>query len=115
MSDEQAATEQPAAPPQQELSADEKALIAAWLKEHWQGTTLCPISMDNNWLIGDHLVQPLTLMSGGVALGGTGYPVAQIICGSCGYTIYMNAVIMRVVPPKEPQTPATPLEPGSAD
>jgi len=80
------------------LSSAEKAKIDAWLKEKWQGQALCPVSKDVKWLIADHLVQPLSIIAGGLAIGGGGYPQAMVICATCGFTMYFNAVLIGLMP-----------------
>ena len=75
----------------------DKAKAQAWLQDHWAGSKQCPISDENNWVIGDHAVQPNTYLPGvGVGIGGPGYPVIMVICGGCGYTMYFNAVMIGV-------------------
>jgi hypothetical protein len=49
------------------LTEEEKKLIVDWLKSHGQNNIVCPVCGDNNWFIGDHVVQPITLGGGGAA------------------------------------------------
>jgi hypothetical protein len=78
------------------LTPEEKQKVNAWFQQNWHLTS-CPISGHQNWVLGDHIVQPVT-HAGGVVIGGVSYPQIMVICGGCGYTVYMNAVIAGVVP-----------------
>lgn len=69
------------------LTQEEAKTFTDWLEKHWKDRA-CPISGPTNWIIGTHLVQPLTLVgTGGVAVGGPGYPQAMVICANCGHTL----------------------------
>ncbi len=82
---------------QAEEAKVDKANVQEWLQEKWTGLKTCPISGDNNWTIGDYLVQPMTYSAGGLTLGGPGYPMVMVICSTCGYTVFFNAVMMRLL------------------
>jgi hypothetical protein len=82
------------------LSPEEKQKALDWVNRHWEGRSqACPICGNSQWVIGEHLVQPITLgekhhlMLG----GGPGYPLIQVISIPCGYTVFVNAVIAGVV------------------
>lgn len=81
------------------LTEEEKQNAAAWVNRFWVGRSdACPICGDTEWIIGDHLVQPITLgPNSGLLLWGTGYPQAMVISAKCGYTIFINAVMMGLV------------------
>ena len=88
------------------LTQDEKQKIADWLKERSQGANpVCPVCGDPHWFIADHLVQPITYSGGGLSIGGPGYPQAMLVSAKCGYTRFLNAVVIGIVPGgKEPET-----------
>lgn len=76
----------------------DKDKVSAWLGAKWKALHNCPISGDNNWSIADHIVQSMTYVrGGGLAIGGPGYPVVMVVCLSCGYTLFFNAVVMGLV------------------
>jgi predicted nucleic-acid-binding Zn-ribbon protein len=89
------------------LTEDDKKKIVDWLRNtSWGLDAKCPICGDTNWAIGEYLVQPVTLgAGGGLQLGGTGYPQIQIISTRCGYTIFLNAVIVGILPGKREGIP----------
>ncbi len=80
------------------LTQNEKETVRAWLVR-WK-IRPCPVCGNQNWTIGDHLVQPVTLGAGqSLMLGGLGYPQVMVISNECGYTHLLNAVIVGVVKP----------------
>ncbi len=97
------------------LTQDEKNLVVQKLQTVWTGTQNCPICGNPNWLVGDHLVQPVTLGPGsGLMLGGIGYPQVMLISVGCGHTLFFNAVMMGILPAGHPEgTPVNPPPGGS--
>jgi hypothetical protein len=91
------AEEQPVKREETEEAKVDKAKVRDWLQKHWTGLTSCPISNDNSWTISDYLVQPMTYAAGGLRLGGPGYPMVMVICSTCGYTVFFNAVVMNLL------------------
>jgi hypothetical protein len=81
------------------LSEEEKQKIRSWIDARRATALLiCPVCNKTDWVVADHLVQPLTLGEKFAAmLGGTAYPVAQVVSLQCGYTMYFNAVLMGIV------------------
>jgi len=75
----------------------DKSKVQAWLQEKWTGLKTCPVSGDNNWIIADDLLQPMIHASGGLRVGGRGYPLVMLICRTCGYTMFLNAVLMGLL------------------
>lgn len=82
-----------------------KAIANAWFTKHWKNA-VCLVCQEHAFVFGDHLVQPLTYSqsSPGTVLGGPTYPLFQVICKSCGYTYFFNALIMGVVARDSAQT-----------
>src|SRR2546430_1015867 len=79
------------------LSEAEKKKLADWLSSKGPPPT-CPICSSSQWAIGDHLVQPVTLgPARAPQLGGYAYPQAMVISTTCGYTMYINAVLAGLV------------------
>ena len=87
------------------LSKEEKQKVVDWLEKFQakRGRNLiCPICGEPNWQIGDHLVAPSLLnASGGLLIGGVSYPHVLLISTPCGYTIFLNAVVVGIVNPGE--------------
>jgi len=90
------------------LTADEKQLVNDWIEKNASLDLKCPVCGDSNWLVGDHLVQPLTLSARmNLMLSGPGYPQVMLISQKCGHTIFFNAVVIGLVKPPHPE--GTPL------
>jgi hypothetical protein len=48
----------------------------------------CPACSAKSWTVGD-IVAPLSALSGGgTALGGTSFPLVQIVCKNCSYVMH---------------------------
>jgi hypothetical protein len=98
------------------LTREEKDRFIAWAAKHEAGKPnagVCPQCKSNQWLIADHLVQPVTLKGNTMQLGQSiGYPQVMLISEPCGLTWFFNAVLCGIVTPDEsPTTPATPAPP----
>jgi hypothetical protein len=85
------------------LTELEKQTIRGWLESHWPQPTHCPFCGMTSWVIADHLVQPITLGQNQDLLIGTGvgYPQVMVISAHCGYTVFLNAVMLRIAPAQE--------------
>jgi hypothetical protein len=85
------------------LTAEEKRRATDRINHLWkEENRACPICGDRTWILGDHLVQPLTLgPDGDVLLGGVGYPQVMVISPNCGYTMFLNAVILGIAESSE--------------
>lgn len=90
------------------LSQAEIDQVVAWMAKHGAADKICPVCGSNTWFVGHHLVQPLTLAINRVQFGGLGYPFVTIMSTPCGYTIFMNAVLMGLVPASQPESPNPP-------
>ena len=75
----------------------DKNAVQAWLQQKWTGEASCPVSGDNNWIIADDFVQPMKYSAGGLTIGGRGYPLVMVVCRTCGYTLFINAIIMGLL------------------
>src|SRR6266702_6975618 len=83
------------------LSAEEIQKIMAWLAKYPKaGNAVCPMCDSPNWIIGQHLVQPITQgPRAAIQLGGgVAYPQVMLISNPCGYTRLINAVVMGLMP-----------------
>lgn len=58
----------------------------------------CPVSGDTNWIVGDYLVHTPTHTGQWPVVGGPAYLYVQVICQSCGYTMFLNAVLFGLIP-----------------
>lgn len=79
------------------LDNSEKGKIKEWLDPRTPSTIQCPACKNAGWDIADHLVELHVRIPGKQVLGGTVYPLAQLICQTCGFTMLFNAVRMGVI------------------
>jgi predicted nucleic-acid-binding Zn-ribbon protein len=79
------------------LTESEKQKVVSWLKEKWIEPTNCPICKVNEWLVGDHVITPVLVGEKGALLGNIAYPHVLLICKTCGYTIFFNAVKLEIL------------------
>jgi hypothetical protein len=78
------------------LTQAEKDQIRDWVLK-WKMAP-CPVCGKRDWVVGDHVVQPVTIGAGKtLQLGGEGYPQVMLISTECGYTLFLNAVIVGIV------------------
>ena len=90
------------------LTDAEKQLVSDWIGKNASPDLKCPLCGDSGWIIGGHLVQPITLGGKmGLMLGGVGYPQVMLISQKCGHTLFFNAVVIGLV--KTPHPEGTPL------
>ncbi len=82
------------------LTHEDREKITAWLGKYPKSSeSPCPICGSSKWMIAERLVQPITIgPKMGLQLGGLGYPQVMLISDPCGYTRFLNAVIMGLVP-----------------
>lgn len=98
------------------LTQEDKEKIKAWLGKFSPGIdSVCPVCKSTTWYICEHIVQPITLNGAqGLQLGGLSYPQVMLNSIPCGYTLFLNAVIMGLAPaapPGPPPPPSTPAAP----
>ena len=87
---------------QGELTDAEKQTIVDWLKERVpEGPPNCAVCAKKDWFVGDILVAPLHYDGKGIKLGGAVYPNAVLVCKNCANTVFLNAIMMGIIPPKE--------------
>lgn len=81
------------------LTDEEKGRVRDHLQAQGIPLPICPFCGRRDWIVGDHLVQAVTLgQNAELKLGGIGYPQVMLISPKCGYTALMNAVIAGVLP-----------------
>jgi predicted nucleic-acid-binding Zn-ribbon protein len=91
--------------PNGKLTPEEQAKIRAYLSGRHRMP--CPVCGNRNFTLLDHLVQPVTLGADkGLMLGGIGYPQFRLLCTSCSYTFFFNAVASGILPAGDPEKKA---------
>lgn len=85
------------------LTDEDRNKVIAWLGQYppaLGANSPCPICGSTTWMIGEYLVQPITLGPNiTIQLGGPSYPQVMLISVPCGYTRFINAVIMGILQP----------------
>lgn len=71
--------------------------IVKWLTRKWKGKKTCPICQKNNWDISDKIFQNFEIEKNVVKLGGISYPTIPITCGSCGYVLFFNPIVLGLI------------------
>lgn len=73
--------------------------ISQTINARWQGRPdECPICGNTFWQVGDRFVSTTSLgENGAVMLGGPVYPFV-VMFSPCGYTRFMNAIMLGVYP-----------------
>jgi hypothetical protein len=93
--------------PTGKLTPEELKKAHDWLAKYSPGAeTACPICRSTTWIIAEHLVQPVTLRAGlSIQLGGLSYPQVMVISNPCGYTMFLNAVLVGILVGTPPVSP----------
>lgn len=81
------------------LTEEDRQKVIAWLARYPGAQDLsCPICGTKEWMIAEHLVQPITIgPQKSLQLGGIGYPQVMLISNPCGYTRFLNAVMVGII------------------
>lgn len=59
----------------------------------------CPVCSTRQWSILDHFLNGMVFHpGGGIVIGGPSYPHVGMICGNCGNTQLVNAVVAGLLP-----------------
>ena len=83
-----------------------KERAMAWLDNNWNHIKSCPICRQNNWAVSESLtLLPRLVRTGQETAGGLVYPHFLVTCGTCGYTLFFNALVAGLFPqpPQEEQ------------
>jgi hypothetical protein len=81
------------------ISHEEKEkIIYEWLNSHWVGDKKCPICLHNEWNVNTKTGSIMTQEDKTVNLGEF-YPFLIINCSYCGYSFFMNEVIIGISSP----------------
>jgi hypothetical protein len=76
-----------------EFTPEELTQIQEWIAAHWTRSE-CPFHGPTRWQLGK---LPAEAPSGATLDGrGQAYPLIAIICRTCGYTVFLNSVIVGV-------------------
>ena len=67
-----------------ELTKEQKQKIVSWLDKKGKNH-VCPVCLENNWNVADHLLLGMVFSSGGISIGGASYPAVLLVCNNCAY------------------------------
>ena len=73
------------------LTRAEQEKISAHLNEKGKNHN-CPVCGENNWTIGEHLLNGMVHTPGSMRIGGPTYPMAFVVCRNCSYLRQFMAV-----------------------
>jgi predicted nucleic-acid-binding Zn-ribbon protein len=91
------------------LTEEQVKLANEWFQKHWKPEFRCPICDQQTWQVGTHIILPPTIASGGgVTLEAPTYPYLPVACMTCGYTLFFNAVVMKLWAAYQPLLPVVP-------
>lgn len=74
------------------LTQEETKKFIAWLNEKSKNHA-CPVCQNNNWAVGDHIVEGRIFRGGNTIIGGgISYPQIFVSCQNCQYIRHFMAV-----------------------
>jgi hypothetical protein len=81
------------------LTAEEIAKIRTWIETRWVHKN-CPFCGHIDWHPAAYLVATLTISNGAAQMTGRGgmYGYAPIFCGFCGFSVFVNAGTLGLLP-----------------
>lgn len=72
--------------------------ILAYLRTKWAGRP-CQMCGVGSWNVQDSLFQLTEFNEGSVVLGGPVVPILPVVCGNCGNTVLVNALVSGALKP----------------
>lgn len=63
--------------------------------------TPCPLCGNNKWEISDQVFQAVEFSYKGLLVGGASFPMIPLTCVNCGNTYFINALVSKLIDPKE--------------
>lgn len=90
---------------------DHRARIEQWVQDHWHHGE-CPVCQSNDWTTSS--VNEIAGFTPIVGAARAILPVFPVFCLVCGYTLWINAVIAKVVRTGEDGLVAIDVETGKA-
>ncbi|MCI1143160.1 hypothetical protein MOP88_14015 [Sphingomonas sp. WKB10] len=86
----------------QELTEEQRSKVQTWIDSKTGLIGKCPICSQRQWVLGNHLVQPMPFSrGGGITIGGGSVPLAMLFCNNCGNVQFQSAVMMGLIPRDE--------------
>lgn len=79
-----------------QVSKFDNTKVIAHLQKKW-GSKACPMCDKGPWNVQDSTYQFAEYNEGSLVVGGPVIPVVPVICGNCGHTILINAIVAGVI------------------
>lgn len=76
------------------MNIDEKK-IELFFKE--KNIPVCQFCSHNNWGVSPKVFQLHEFDTNGLTIGGPAFPVVPITCNHCGNTLFINAIIAKLI------------------
>jgi predicted nucleic-acid-binding Zn-ribbon protein len=70
-----------------------------WLNKNWDTPKTCPICKHNNWSVSKSLSLLPRRVIDAMESPNLVFPVFLVTCGTCGYTMFFNALVAGFMPP----------------
>jgi ribosomal protein S27AE len=71
--------------------------VKEWIDSHWRGRGRCPRCGEGNWTVKYVVSLPLTAVPADwTRTDHPVFPVAPVVCGKCGYVIFLDAIAIGV-------------------
>jgi hypothetical protein len=85
------------------MKPEEKQRVIQWINEKCPNLK-CECCGSQRWSLNEHIIAPVNLENGSLALGGSMTMTPQVIltCSNCGNTKYFNAVMIGLLQPSNP-------------
>jgi len=96
-----------------ELSQEKVKHVKEWLDKHWTGDHNCPICKSNVWQIVG-MVYEIARFTTEPTTAKTVFPIVNIVCQTCAYTMSFNALVIGVVEQQQKQEPVAVPQPHVA-
>jgi ribosomal protein S27AE len=68
------------------------------LKKKWPGKS-CPMCGGEKWIVGDDMYAVCMFANGALQLGGKMFPMVSVVCGNCGFTVWINGIVSGLFKP----------------
>lgn len=73
------------------LNDQQTQQVSQWLNSKKSYDFACPVCNSKNFSVGDIVMAP-SFSGGGMAIGGPGVPMVQVICKNCAHVLLFAAV-----------------------
>jgi hypothetical protein len=92
--------------PEAQFSEEQRERLGDWFREQWRHGE-CPVCHKNSWAAPDKAWELRPYRGGQTVIGGPGgiLPMFPITCTTCGYIVWINAIVSGVLGKRTPKGP----------